>query len=338
MAIDWKILGAPGADNALLVTVDSGHSQDCLLFDCGEGCLTSLKPSEIQAIEHLFFSHFHMDHVSGFDTFFRHNYNRPNVPVQVWGPRGTLEILSNRFRSFTWNLHSDQPGEWIVRESEGTTIRGARFFTKEAFANRHDLPEVTLEETVILTDTGFSIECRPLQHHSISSNAYRTQESDRRNVSPEALATSGLTPGPWLQNLTSANSDETVLEIEATQHRLGDLRDSLLVTTSGESLAYLTDFCLEPNSQDWVDVTHWLHNCDTLICECQYAEGDSALALRNGHMTADRIGQLASDAGVKQLVLQHLSRRYSIEEWSDMKKEALAHFPKTSFPPNWNID
>ena len=42
MAIDWKILGAPGADNALLVTVDSGQSYDRLLFDCGEGCLSSL--------------------------------------------------------------------------------------------------------------------------------------------------------------------------------------------------------------------------------------------------------------------------------------------------------
>src|SRR6056297_3257867 len=53
MSIEWKILGNPGADNALFVTVDSGQAVDHLLFDCGEGCLNALRPGQIKSIDHL---------------------------------------------------------------------------------------------------------------------------------------------------------------------------------------------------------------------------------------------------------------------------------------------
>jgi ribonuclease Z len=82
MSIEWQILGRAGADNALHVTVDSGQSRESVLFDCGEGVLDSLRPAGVQAVAHLGFSHFHMDHVAGFDGFFRLNYNRPDAPVR----------------------------------------------------------------------------------------------------------------------------------------------------------------------------------------------------------------------------------------------------------------
>jgi phosphoribosyl 1,2-cyclic phosphodiesterase len=71
MSIKYEILGEPGRDNAMLATVNTGQSQHRLLFDCGEGCLHRVSRAEIQVIEVLFFSHFHIDHVAGFDSFFR---------------------------------------------------------------------------------------------------------------------------------------------------------------------------------------------------------------------------------------------------------------------------
>ncbi|MBP82596.1 MAG: ribonuclease Z [Verrucomicrobiales bacterium] len=337
MAIDWKILGAPGADNSLLVTVDSGHASSRLLFDCGEGCLNSLKPSEIQSIKHLFFSHYHMDHVSGFDTFFRHNYNRPEIPVQVWGPRGSIELLSNRFRSFTWNLHADQPGEWIVRETEKDSVQGARFFTREAFTSVHHLPTVLIESGAILSEQEFSVTYLSLPHHNIDSSAYLVRENDRINVSTQALASSGLIPGPWLQHLTDSSPDRDFVEVNGKSLAIGELRHDLLQTSPGLSLAYLTDFCIEPNTRDWSEVVEWIGGTNTLICECQYAASDASLAKRNGHMTADRVGQLANEAGVDTLVLQHLSRRYNEVEWAKMKDEAENQFQGATFPPNWDI-
>tara|TARA_R110000850_G_scaffold175640_4_gene301401 strand:+ start:77 stop:1093 length:1017 start_codon:yes stop_codon:yes gene_type:complete len=338
MAIDWKILGAPGEDNALVVTVDTGQSQARLLFDCGEGCLHGLRPSEIQSIEHLCFSHFHMDHVSGFDTFFRHNYNRPDAPVRVWGPPKSIEVMSHRFRSFIWNLHADQTGEWIVHDVCPSHVDSAKFFTSEAFATAHRLPPIPLEDFTIQRSPSFTLEACLLPHHSISSAAYRIVESDRTNISAEALKNSKWTPGPWIQQITSpATGDETV-EIDGSRHSVAELRRALFITTPGDSIAYLTDFRVEPGSEAWTELTQWLSGTDTLVCECQYRNDDKALAEKHGHMTAGLVGRLAAEAGVKSLVLQHLSRRYSEEDWAEMLSEAIAEFPNTSFSPSWAIE
>ena len=88
MAIRFKVLGGAGQDNALWVEVDSGQGIRRLLFDCGEGCLSGLAFADVQATDHLFFSHFHMDHVSGFDSFFRANFNREDRANRIWGPPG----------------------------------------------------------------------------------------------------------------------------------------------------------------------------------------------------------------------------------------------------------
>jgi ribonuclease BN (tRNA processing enzyme) len=101
MSISYDILGEPGRDNALLVTVASGQSQHRLLFDCGEGCLSRISISHIQAIEAVFFSHFHIDHIAGFDTFLRMNWARPDTPVRIFGPPGAVEVVHHRLRGYT---------------------------------------------------------------------------------------------------------------------------------------------------------------------------------------------------------------------------------------------
>ena len=81
MSLNFTILGEPGRDNALFVRVDSGQSLHRFLFDCGEGCLTGVAVSELQAVDGLFFSNLHIDHVAGFDSFLRHNFDRHTGPV-----------------------------------------------------------------------------------------------------------------------------------------------------------------------------------------------------------------------------------------------------------------
>jgi ribonuclease Z len=76
MSLSFQVLGDAGRDNALLVSVDSGQAVSRLLFDCGDGCLWHLPFGDVQTIDHLCFSHQHMDHVGGFDTFFRCTFNR----------------------------------------------------------------------------------------------------------------------------------------------------------------------------------------------------------------------------------------------------------------------
>ena len=105
MSIVFRVLGQAGRDNALLVQVDSGQAVERLLFDCGEGCLSELSFAEVTSIDHLFFSHLHMDHVGGFDSFFRCTFNRDTRPNHIWGPPETARIMQHRFEGFLWNLH-----------------------------------------------------------------------------------------------------------------------------------------------------------------------------------------------------------------------------------------
>ncbi len=68
MSLPVDILGGPGDDNAALVRVNTGQATHRLLFDCGEACLSQLEFSELLQINHLCFSHLHMDHIAGFDS------------------------------------------------------------------------------------------------------------------------------------------------------------------------------------------------------------------------------------------------------------------------------
>jgi len=336
MSLSIDILGRPGADNAALLTVDGGQSLARILFDCGEEVLRSVRPGVVQSVEHLCLSHFHMDHVSGFDGFFRRNYNRPDAPVNVWGPHETLSLMAHRFRSFSWNLHADQPGEWIVHEIGETAVEGARFHTREAFAAAHPLPTRPRAGAAVFEGSGYRIEARLLPHHTIASAAYRVVESDRRNVSLDALSASALAPGPWLKPLSDDSvDDDTSLETPRGVARLGDLRREFLVTAPGDSAAYLTDFCLVPGTAEWDETVAWLRGTRQLVCECHYRDGDEALALRHGHMTAGSVGRLAAEAEVGSLVLMHLSTRYTKEEWQEMLAEARAAFPAARFPAEW---
>ncbi|MEM9282054.1 MAG: MBL fold metallo-hydrolase [Verrucomicrobiota bacterium] len=338
MAIHWEILGAPGADNALLATVDSGQSVHRLLFDCGEGCLQSARPSVIQSIDHLCFSHLHMDHVAGFDTFFRHTYNRETPPIQIWGPGDTLERMAHRFRSFTWNLHEGQPGEWIVHSVEDTAIRSARFHTSEAFEQAHSLPDVPFQNHEVHRTSYFELEAHLLPHHNTPSLGYQLIEKPRVNIDPEALKRSGWQPGPWLQELIDPDTSRDRIEIDGSPHAIEKVRSLLLVTTPGESITYLTDFSVSPGSAEWASLVDWISGTELLVCECQYRHADELLARKNGHMTAKRVGELAAEARVGSLILHHLSRRYSMQEWIEMKQEAAAAFPKVAFSPAWSLD
>src|SRR6266545_5908384 len=93
MPLTYQVLGRPGTDNALFVKVDTGQSQTRLLFDCGDGCPHQVSP-ELREVDHLCFSHLHMDHVSGFDLFFRVNFDRTAKENHIRSEEHTSELQS----------------------------------------------------------------------------------------------------------------------------------------------------------------------------------------------------------------------------------------------------
>jgi ribonuclease Z len=318
----------------LLVSVDSGQAVSKLLFDCGDGCLWQLPFGDVQTIDHLLFSHLHMDHIGGFDTFFRGTFNRTAKENHVWGPPQTAAVLQHRFRGFIWNLVGEQQATWRVHELHGDRVEAHRFELAEAFAHDHAEGERPYDHT-FLDGTGYTVEAL-LMEHGIPSAAYIVRETSRVNIDTGKLAQLGLRPGPWLQKVRGprAREGETVV-VGHGERSVRELQELLLVETAGDSIAYLTDFLLDETAMDRLGIA--LRGVGTVVCESQYRHTDSELARRNFHMTATQVATLANRAEVGGLVLFHLSDRYQCDGWRQLLGEAQAIFPATSFPDYWNI-
>jgi ribonuclease Z len=334
MSLSFQVLGNVGRDNALLVSVDSGQAVSELLFDCGDGCLWQLPFGAVQEIDHLCFSHLHMDHVGGFDTFFRCTFNRTLKENHVWGPAQTAAILQHRFQGFIWNLVGEQQATWRVHDLHADNIETRRFELAEAFAQDHAEGEQRYQRT-FLHGPGYTVEAL-LMDHGTPSVAYVVREPSRVNIDTGKLAQLGLRSGPWLKRVRGprVTSDETVV-VEGEPRPVRELQEALLVETAGDSIAYLTDFRLDDVAMRRLATA--LHGVGTLVCESQYRHADAELALRNFHMTATQVATLAQQAGAGRLVLFHLSDRYQPDEWQQMLAEAQAIFPATALPEHWRL-
>lgn len=333
MSLANLVLGEAGCDNALFLRLDSGKSLERLLFDCGENCASTLPFAEVSQMDHLFFSHFHMDHVAGFDSFFRCTYDRLTKPNHIWGPPGTAQILQHRFQGFLWNLQAGAPGEWRVSEIHESEIHTTRFDLGEAFRVKHH-ESVRPYQDMVWSGAGGTVKAFPMDHKTVSL-AYLIEEHPRRNVDTSKLAALGLKPGPWLKQLKDAPTipDAPPILIDGRPHEIKALQEAVMTESKGESTAYLTDFLLDDTAME--RLAKALHGCQTIICEGQYRHADFELARKNYHMTTTQAAELARRAGAGKLILFHVSDRYNRAEWLEMLREAREVFPATQYPEPW---
>jgi ribonuclease Z len=75
------------------------------------------------------------------------------------------------------------------------------------------------------------------------------------------------------------------------------------------------------------DVLEFCKDADALVIESTYTEEEAEMARLFSHLTARQAAELAVKAGVKKLILTHISRRYREK---DILKEAQAIFPNVS--------
>ncbi len=167
---------------------------------------------------------------------------------------------------------------------------------------------------LLLEDDIFRVLAFPVEHRRTEAFGYLFEEKARRPFLPEKAAALGVPFGPIRRHLVAGEAvklpDGRVVQPEEV---LGD-------ETPGIKLAFVGDAGRVDNLIEHVG------GADLLCIEATYVEAERDTASDFGHLTAKQAAWLAREAGVKNLVLHHISRRYSGKQ---IQEEAATVFPET---------
>ncbi len=180
---------------------------DVILFDCGEGTQRQLMRSSLSFmdINKIFISHFHGDHFLGLPGLIQSmKLNEREKPLEVYGPRGTEELLGILMRLGYFNPSFD--------------------------VSAHDL-----KPWAELRFNGFSVKAIPA-NHSVLSMAYAFKEDDRpgRFDKPKALEL-GVPEGPLFGKIQKGQTVQVNGRSIGPDEILGPPRRGRLVVYSGDT-------------------------------------------------------------------------------------------------------
>jgi ribonuclease Z len=277
----------PSADrNHPGLLVEAGGRR--IMVDCGEGTQRQLLRSSagFRRLDRLLLTHGHFDHVLG-------------IP-------GLFSTLRLRQSSDLMTIHG----------SPGTLDVVARMLAGLWGDGRAPIPLefVALVQGNVFDAGEFTVDCFGVRHRDTDSFAFTFETPARRHLLPGRLAALGVPDGPLRGELAGGRP------VALQDGRTIDPDDVLGSTTPGTKLVVVGDTETTDGLSDHV------RNADLLVIEATFLERDAAMAADYGHLTAARAAGLAADAGVKQLVLTHISGRYDDAE---ILTEARAIFAAT---------
>jgi ribonuclease Z len=258
--------------NVSALAVQTGQSRGWVLFDCGEGTQHQLLRCRLAAenLDRVFITHLHGDHCFGL----------PGL-LSARGLKGTtrpLQVFGPRgIRAFLLTALdlTDTPLDYSI-----------------------DIREVE-DEGLILETEGFTVQAVRLAHRT-TCYAYVLQEADRPGAFDiEKARHSGIPEGPLYAKLKAGE------EIRLPDGRLFVGSDFVLPTTLGRRIVIGGD------NGDAELLLPYIEDTDLLVHEATYTDEFAVgKALKWGHSTAKAVAQTAEKAGVKNLVLTHISQRY----------------------------
>jgi ribonuclease Z len=259
------------------------------LIDCGEGTQRQLLKSGLgfKRLDKILITHGHLDHILGLGGLLS-TFSR-------WEAVDTVQIYAGRFAL-----------ERIKDLVFGVVLRG-------------ELPPmniefVTLQPGLLMEDDKFQLSAFPVTHRGPDCFGFSFQEKPRRPFLVDKAEALGVPAGPERRHLVAG---EAVRLADGRLIRPDDVLGELI---PGSKLVFVGD------ASRTNDLEEAAAGADALVIEATYTLPEKELAIEFGHLTAADAAQLARRAGVKQLYLTHISRRYSER---DILDEARPIFPNT---------
>ncbi|MBM5821224.1 MAG: ribonuclease Z [Cyanobacteria bacterium K_Offshore_surface_m2_011] len=285
------------ARNVSAVALRLPQRAELWLFDCGEGTQHQFLRSELRVsqLRRIFVTHMHGDHVFGLPGLLASlGLAGSCAGIDLYGPDPLRDYLEGVMRTSSTRI--------------GYPLR------------THRVKEAAARGTLVLDDDDITVRCTLLTHR-VPAYAYRVDQKPRAGrFDVERARALGIPPGPVYAELKAGRSvtldDGRVIRGEAL---CGPPRP-------GCSVVYCTDTVF---SEAAVALAR---GADLLIHESTFSHGEAELAIARQHSTSTMAAQTALEAGVKQLVLTHLSPRYVAGNPmtpDDLVAEARAIFPET---------
>jgi ribonuclease Z len=174
--------------------------------------------------------------------------------------------------------------------------------------------------TVLFEDEELQVRCAPLTHR-VPAFAYRVDQKPRAGrFDIERARQLGIPAGPIYAELKAGRT------VTLEDGRIINGASLTGPERPGASVVYCTDtvFCEA--------AVALAQGADLLIHESTFSHGEAELAIARQHSTSTMAAQTALEAGVRQLVLTHLSPRYmpgNPQCPDDLLTEARAIFAET---------